>query len=99
MPDTAQMPPTRYYITRNPEGKVNYHGVDRGGFGTVVAENDKVLVVKWPAGKHWVARGRPPQYHSPSTEVLRKDEDGMFTLLVSWSTDRRKREQTKSSAG
>ena len=89
MPDTAQMPPTRYYITRNPEGKVKYSGVDRGGFGTVVAENDQILVIKWLGGNHWVGKGIRG-YHSPSTDVLRKDQDGRFTLLISWNNDQKR---------
>jgi len=88
MPDIAQIPPTRYHLTRNPEGEVKYSGVDRGGFGILVTENEHVLVVKWPGGSHWVGRGIRG-YHSPSTDILSKDQDGRFTLLISW-TDKRK---------
>lgn len=96
MPDTAQISPTRYYITRTPDGKVKYHGVDRGGFGTVVAENAQVLVIKWLGGSHWVGKGIRG-YHSPSTDVLRKDQDGRFTLFISWDNDRKRRGQLNQS--
>jgi hypothetical protein len=89
MPDAAQIPPTRYNITRYPEGKVKYPGVDKGGFGTVVAENDQILVIKWLGGSHWVGKGIRG-YHSPMTEVLRKDQEGRCTLLISWDNDRKR---------
>ena len=82
-------PATRYILTRHLDGTVEYHGVDKGGHGEVMAENERVLVIKWRSGSHWVGRGIPRAYHSPSTDVLRKDEDGRFTLLISWD-DRRK---------
>jgi len=92
MPDKDQIPPTRYYIHRSADGKVKYPGVDRGGFGDVVAENDQVLVIKWPGGSHWVGKGIRG-YHSPSTDVLRKDQDGRVTLLITWDSDRKRRGQ------
>jgi len=79
---------TRYFINRNDAGQIRYSGVDKGGAGTVLAENDDVLIVEWPAAKHWVGRGIQPAYHPGSTDVLRKDEDGRFTLLISWEKRR-----------
>ena len=85
----------RYFINRDQDGNITYGGVDKGGLGTLVAENDHVLVVKWPAGKHWAGLGLGPAYHPPSTDVLQKDEDGRVTLLISW--DNRKTERRKPS--
>lgn len=84
------MKTARYAVSRRPDGKISYIGIDNSKPGTPIAENEQVLVIKWPAGKHWVARGRPPAYHPSRTDVLRKDEDGRFTLLISWEADRKK---------
>ncbi|MDA1273593.1 MAG: hypothetical protein O2960_06020 [Verrucomicrobia bacterium] len=89
MADTINIPRPRYSVKRYPEAKVKYPGEDTGGFGTIIAENEEVLVIKWPGGKHWVGRGMPPGYHSPCTDVLRKDQDGRFTLLISWDSRRK----------
>jgi len=83
--------PARYNIDRLPNGRVKYPGVDRGGFGEILVENAHTVVIKWPSGKHWVGRGMPPTYHPAMTEVLRKDEDGKVTLLISWKKERKKR--------
>ena len=82
-------PPTRYSVCSHPGGKVNYPGIDKGGFVTIIAENDRAIVIKWPGGKHWVGRGMAQAYHSPCTDVLRKDDDGRFTLLISWDNKRK----------
>jgi len=84
MSEAIERKATRYFVHRDEEGRVTYAGVDKGGGGTVVAENDQLLVVKWPAGKHWVGRGMQPAYHPASTDVLEKDKDGSATLLISW---------------
>ena len=79
---------TQYFVTRDDAGQIRCSGVDKGGAGIVLAENDEVLVVQWPAGKHWVGRGMKPAYHAASTDVLKKDDDGRFTLLISWESRR-----------
>jgi hypothetical protein len=84
MSETITKRTTRYFLSRTETGAIRYNGVEKGGAGTVLAENDEVLVVEWPCGKHWVGRGMQSAYHSASIDVLRKDEDGRFTLLVSW---------------
>ena len=91
MPNVENHRSARYRIDRFPNKKVTYPGVDRGGFGAIIAENDHIVVIKWPGGKHWVGRGIPRAQHPPSTDVLRKDEDGRATLLISWQNDRKKR--------
>jgi hypothetical protein len=97
MSAAINIPQSRYSVKRFPEGKVKYPGVDQGGFGTIIAENEHVLVIKWPGGKHWAGRGMPSGYHSPCTDVLRKDQDGRFTLLISWDSVRKKIGQDESS--
>src|SRR5437870_5379365 len=84
---------TRYFINRDQAGNISYNGVDKGGPGTVIAENNRVLAVRWPAGKHWIGLGLGGAYHPASTDVLQKDDDGRFTLLISW--DNRKTEKRK----
>jgi hypothetical protein len=84
MSESTSKTVTRYFVNRTATGEIRYNGVDKGGAGTVLAENDKVLVVEWPSGKNWVGRGMQPAYHPASTDVLRKDEDGRCTLLISW---------------
>ena len=88
MSETTTTKTTRYFVNRDEASRIRYNGVDKGGLGTVIAENDRVLVVEWPAGKHWVGRGMQPAYHPARTDVLNEDEDGRFTLLISWEKRR-----------
>jgi hypothetical protein len=94
MADAFKFSPMRYVVKRYPSRKVKYSGVDQNGFGSIVAENDQILVIKWPGGKHWAGRGLRPGYHSPCTDILQKDSDGRFTLLISW--DHRQRKEVNS---
>ena len=89
VPTAIQTKPTRYAVHCTADGEAVYVGIDRGGSGRVIAENAEVMVIKWAGGKHWVGRGVPQAYHHPRTDVLRKDEDGRFTLLISWENDRK----------
>jgi len=82
---------TRYFVNRGETGEIHYNGVDKGGPGAVIAENEEVLVVAWPAGKHWVGRHMQPASHPASTDILKKDADGRFTLLISWENRRSQR--------
>jgi hypothetical protein len=93
MPTTNQPLPTRYTVTVVPGGRAKYAGVDRGGFGTVIAENDRALVIRWPGGTHWVGRGIR-SYHPASTDVLHKEQDGKYSLLISWDTGRSDKQRT-----
>jgi len=82
---------TRYFVNRTATGEVRYNGVEKGGPGIVLAENDDALVVQWPAGKHWVGRHMKQARHPASTDVLKKDADGRVTLLISWENFRKRR--------
>ena len=68
---------------------VTFVGVDMGGVGQIVAEKDKILVVKFPAGKHWSGRGSQ-SYHSAKTIVLERDRDSdWYRTLVGWQHKRK----------
>ncbi len=90
MSESLAKSPIRYFVYRNNAGEITYNGVDKGGPGIVLAENENLLVVEWPTGKHWFGRGIQPSYHPASVDVLVKDQDhdGRFTLLISWEKRR-----------
>lgn len=68
------------YITK--EG-VKQSGVDHGGYGQVVKENDDYIVVKWPSHSYWSGRGFPRGYASPQTTVYKIKKQEMTDINTS----------------
>lgn len=81
----------KYSVTRYEDNKntVSYAGLDMGGRGTIIKENEDTLVIKWPGGSHWVGRGHR-SYHPPQIHVLQKPTgvEPKHTLLISWENKR-----------
>lgn len=85
-----------YLVRRHIVGdtvKISFAGIDMHGLGDVVVEQNDILVVKFPAGKHWSGRFMPAAYHSPSIYVLQKraDKSGRYTHLINWDVTRAKK--------
>jgi len=81
------------YLYRG-KGVVTMLGVDHGGAGKVVAENDRFIVIKWPAHKYWSGIGET-SYASPETVVYKKHHhDGEQKIyaeaIIEWSHKRAK---------
>jgi len=79
----------RFFIIREGDS-ITFGGVDMGGRGKILHENKNIVVIKFPAGKHFAGRGFQG-YHSPSTYVLEKDQakPGWGSLIVSWANKRK----------
>lgn len=77
----------------NGQVKISFAGIDMHGLGDIVAEQGDVLVVKFPAGKHWSGRFMPAAYHSPSIYVLQKrqDKSGRYNLVINYDVTRPKK--------
>lgn len=79
---------------------VNFHLIDMGGPGRILAkrkkhedvpESQNVLVVKFGGGSHWSGRGQR-SYHSPSIYVLVLNPDNTtYSCLVTWDVSRGKK--------
>jgi hypothetical protein len=70
------------------DGAVRFPGVDMGGLGKVLAQNNGVIVVKWPANMGWYCRGSR-KYYSPRTAAYAKDKtisdtEWEVTELIAW---------------
>lgn len=81
-------------IHKDPNGKITFNGYEMHGLGTVLHEKvDKeskahVIVVKFPAGKHFAGRGHSA-YHSPSIYVLERDfGKDRYRVVANWDVKR-----------
>ncbi len=83
-----------FLVKRGPHF-VTQPGVDYGGPGEIIAQNQQAIVVKWPRGKHWTANGAPYAYHPATTIVyttLQRLDDAVTLQvepLIQWDNTRR----------
>jgi hypothetical protein len=60
------------FLVRERDGKVRIRGVDHGTLGIVLAENDDLIVIKWPGHTAWLGRFQEREYVSPEICVCEK---------------------------
>lgn len=66
-------------------------GIDHGGVGKILSENNEYVAVKWPAHTYWSGIGVPRSYALPEVEIFLKskmNDEEYLTSVLSWSTGR-----------
>jgi hypothetical protein len=59
-------------LIRERDGKVHIAGVNHGVLGIVLAENDDLIVIKWPGHTSYLGRMSGNRYYSPEIYVCKK---------------------------
>ena len=77
------------------QGRVYMLGVDMGGGGTILAETERHVVVKWPGSMGWCGRGER-KYYSGEICVYEKGLPGkpiqeakgvLCKQIIRWGTE------------
>jgi len=77
------------------DGKARMPGIDHGGLGTVLAQNDDVVAVKWPGHYYWGDQLNPRKWASPVVVVYRivdlylNSGDLKVDGLIEWKVGRK----------
>ena len=78
-------------------GKVKISGIDMGGLGEILAQNENAIAIKWPAGTHWVGNHMPREYHSPEIAIyaiIGSSKEGWLQVetsrIIDWEVTRKK---------
>ena len=74
-------------LRRKETNQVIEPGVNRGGNGIIIAENESVIVVKWPGHSYWSGRGE--QDYQPVSRAVYQidavtDRAIKVTPLIGW---------------
>jgi hypothetical protein len=77
----------KYMIRYHQNFKFEVLGIDYGGLGTVLAENEDYIAVKFPAGRHWSGIGTT-SYHHPKVIIFEKVGNKKL-LFIGWVNDYR----------
>jgi hypothetical protein len=80
-------------LERLADGRVLIRGVDHGALGIVLAENEDLVVIKWPGRTCYLDRMSGSRYYSPEVFVCRKElRDGECVVkpLLGWNAGRKK---------
>lgn len=91
-------------LKRHTDGTVTFPGIDHGGPGKILAENEKIVAIKWPKGTVWCGIGMDPSYFSPhicvyARTVKRSGHKNPpienMKALIEWDVTRKKKKEEK----
>lgn len=89
-------------LMRHSDGTVTLAGIDMGGRGKILAENDETIVIKWPKSTHWSSVLSPREYVSSFISVYsrvekkaghRSEKIERLKGLIEWDVTRKRKEE------
>ena len=93
-------------LRRHKNGTVEFPGIDHGGPGKILAENDDYVVIKWPKSTYRGGVPNPRIYNPPSISVYartvkraghRKEKIESMKGLIGWDVTRPKKKEEKEN--